>query len=74
MPENVHDQAGTPPPVALPPVSAHSDYVEIIDEEEDEKARLELARISPTKEELEKFVAQCGPLPKWLDEDEPPPF
>lgn len=74
MPENVHDQFGSPPPVAVPPALPENDFVEIIDEEGDEKARQELARISPSKEELEKFVAKCGPLPKWLDEDEPPPF
>ena len=42
--------------------------------DEDELARQELARITPSNEELLKIVAKCGPLPGWLDEDELPPF
>ena len=43
-------------------------------DDEEELAKKELKRISPSKEELRKFAAKCGPLPKWLDEDEPSPF
>ena len=38
-----------------------------------ELTRQELARITPSNDELLKIAAQCGPLPKWLDEDEPLP-
>ena len=36
-------------------------------------AKQELARITPSNEELLKIASKCGPLPKWLDEDEPLP-
>jgi hypothetical protein len=73
MSENVHDQAGSPPPVGIPPALPQGDLTPLGDEE-DEKARQELARISLSNEELLKLAAKCGPLPKWLDEDEDPPF
>lgn len=71
MPEKTQD------PTALPPSApanglAQTPKAEPPDEEE--IAKQELARVMPSKEELHNFAAKCGPLPKWLDEDESPPF
>jgi hypothetical protein len=74
MPDNVHDQTGMPSPVALPPAPPQSDYVEIVDEEEDEKARQELARISLSNAQLLELAKRNPPLPKWFDEEEEAPF
>ena len=71
MPENTQEPLNFPPPsfpVGVP------EYPDANSDDEDEVARQELARISLSNEELQKIAAKCGPLPKWLDEDEPPPF
>jgi hypothetical protein len=71
MPEKTQDPMIAPPSVPANGVSA-TPNAELVDEEA--IAQRELARIMPSKEELRKFAAKSGPLPKWLDEDEPPPF
>jgi hypothetical protein len=71
MPEKTQDSTIVPPSAPANGV-AEAPKAEPVDEEE--LAKQELARIMPSKEELRKFAVKCGPLPKWLDEDEPPPF
>ena len=71
MPDKTQDTTNLPlsaGPIAIPEI-AKADLVD-----EDELARQELARITPSNEELRKLAAKCGPLPKWLDEDEEPAF
>lgn len=60
----------SPPAVSMEPLTVPT--ADLADEEE--LAKQELARIMPSKEELRKIAAKSGPLPKWLDEDEAPPF
>jgi hypothetical protein len=67
----------TQDPMTVPPLAPASGFAETPKAEptdEEKVAKQELERIMPSKEELRKFAAECGPLPKWLDEDEPPPF
>ncbi len=71
MPEKTQDPTIVPSP---PPVQGAAEVPKAEPVDEEELAKQELARISPSKEELRKFAAKCGLLPKWLDEDEPPPF
>ncbi len=70
MPDQTQEPTNLPPvaPICLP----EPPKSEPLDEEE--LAKQELARISPSNEQLRALAAKCGPLPKWLDEDEPPPF
>lgn len=70
MPDQTQDPMNLPPSTTI----GGPDAPEIDSLNEEDLAKAELARISPTKAELEKFIAKCGPLPKWLDEDEPLPF
>ena len=72
MPEKTQDLTIVPTPMpgnGVPEVPKAATSVE-----EEELAKQELARIMPSKEELHEFVVKSGPLPKWLDEDEGPPF
>ncbi len=71
MPDNTHDPVSLSPPTA--PINVIGTPKDDALDEEKRLAKEELKRISPPKEELRKFAAKCGPLPKWLDKDEPLP-
>lgn len=57
-----------------PPAEVVNEHVDSRAVDEDELARQELARINPSKEKLRALAAKNPPLPKWFDEEEPPPF
>jgi hypothetical protein len=71
MPDQTQQPMNLPPtaPIGIP----ETPEPELLDEEE-ELAKQELARISPSAEKLLELAAKNPPLPKWFDEEEPPPF
>ena len=69
MPDKTQEPVNLPGP-SIAPSPTKSDPID----DEEELAKQELKRISPSNDELRQFAAKCGPLPKWLDEDEPSPF
>jgi hypothetical protein len=71
MPDKTQELANLQPPAPANGV-LQVPKSEPLDEEG--LARQELASVTPSNEELLKIAAKCGPLPKWLDEEEPPPF
>jgi hypothetical protein len=72
MPDKTQDPMNLFPPVA--PISAPASPQADVVNDEERLAKQELKRVSPSNEDLRKFAAKCRPLPKWLDEEEPPPF
>ena len=72
MPEKAQDPMSLSPAAGVGGVP-QPPKIETVDDDE-ELAKQELARMTPSNEELRKIAAKCGPLPKLLDEDEDPPF
>ena len=70
MPDQTQQPINLSPPVVVADLSAPNSRTV----DEDELARQELARINPSKEKLRALAAKNPPLPKWFDEEEPPPF
>ena len=71
MSDKIQEPMNMPPPITPAGVPRFADANTV---DEDELARQELARISLTNAQLLELAKKNPPLPKWFDEEEPPPF